>query len=102
MGDVLGAAGLALRYDALVKRAADDVFAAAMETMAEAEHDGWMAQRTRDGWTWGKTRDDAAKRHPSMIPYACLPENEKEKDRGNVRQYAKLAARAGYRIVSAR
>jgi hypothetical protein len=53
------------------------------------------------GWTFGSKRDDAAKRHPSMIPYADLPETEKEKDRGNIRHYPAFAARAGLCITSA-
>jgi hypothetical protein len=70
-----------------------------MEPLAEAEHDGWMAHRVAHGWRWGETRDDAAKRHPSMLPYARLPEREKNKDRNNIRHYPEFAARAGYRIV---
>jgi len=70
-----------------------------LEPMAEAEHDGWMRHRARNGWSWAATRDDAAKHHPSMLPYAHLPEQEKHKDRSNVRHYPEFAARAGYRIV---
>ena len=72
-----------------------------METLAEAEHNGWMAHRAATGWTYGATRDDAAKRHPSMIPYGDLPETEKEKDRGNIRHYPAFAARAGLCITLA-
>jgi RyR domain len=71
-----------------------------MERLAEAEHNGWMAQRRRNGWRYGETRDDARKLHPTMLPYAQLPEREKGKDRNNVRHYADFAARAGYRISS--
>ena len=72
-----------------------------METLAEAEHNGWMAHRAATGWTYGATRDDAAKRHPSMIPYGDLPETEKEKDRSNIRHYPAFAARAGLCITLA-
>ena len=72
-----------------------------IERLAEAEHDGWMAHQAAAGWRLGPARDDAAKRHPSMVPYARLPEAEKQKDRNNVRQYPDFAARAGYRIVRA-
>ena len=71
-----------------------------MKSLAEAEHNGWMAQRRRNGWRYGETRDDARKLHPTMLPYAQLPEREKGKDRKNVRHYADFAARAGYRISS--
>jgi hypothetical protein len=96
MGDVLAVAGLALSDDPS-QPAAD--LPVDLEPMAETEHDGWMAQRSQSGWTWGEPRDDAAKRHPSMRPYAELPEREKEKDRNNIRHYPEFAARAGYRIV---
>lgn len=51
------------------------------ERLAENAHDIWAAQRLRDGWTWGPKRDDHAKQHPCLIPYADLPESEKEYDR---------------------
>jgi hypothetical protein len=70
-----------------------------MERLAEAEHDGWMAQRRSAGWRYGETRDDARKLHPAMLPYAKLPEREKGKDRNTIRHYPDFAARAGYRIV---
>ena len=63
-----------------------------MEILAEAEH---------NGWTYGAVRDDAAKRHPSMIPYADPPETEKAKDRGDIRHFPAFAARAGLCITSA-
>jgi hypothetical protein len=30
-----------------------------------------------------------------MVPYAALPDKEKEKDRNNIRHYPAFAARAG-------
>jgi len=96
MGDVLAVAGLTLGDDPVRPSAA---LPADLEPMAEAEHDGWMAQRAQQGWTWSETRDDAAKHHPSMLPYAQLPEREKDKDRNNIRHYPEFAARAGLRIV---
>lgn len=99
MGDVLAVAGLALSDDPSKPTVAGDMLTAAMEPMAEAEHNGWMAHRAGNGWTWGETRDDDAKRHPSMLPYTRLPEREKAKDRNNILHYAEFAARSGYRIV---
>lgn len=96
MGDVLALAGLSLSDDPNRPTAHLPV---ELETMAEAEHNGWMAQRAQSGWSWAATRDDAAKHHPSMVPYAQLSEDEKEKDRSNIRHYPDFAARAGYRIV---
>jgi hypothetical protein len=99
MGDVLAVARLALSDDPAALTVSDDALRAALEPMAEIEHNGWMAQRAQNGWTWGEVRDDGARRHPSMRPYRELPESEKDKDRNNVRHYPDFAARAGYRIV---
>jgi len=99
MGDVLAVAQLALSKDPAGPAVTNDTIAAALEPMAEAEHNGWMAHRAQAGWTWGETRDDAARRHPSMLPYARLSDTEKNKDRNNVRHFPDFAARAGFRIV---
>jgi len=37
--------------------------------------------------------------HPAMRPYTQLAEQEKGKDRNNIRHYPDFAARAGYRIL---
>jgi hypothetical protein len=96
MNHVLAVAGLSLSDDLT---APETSLPADLEPMAEAEHNGWMAQRAQTGWSWAATRDDAAKRHPSMVPYAQLPEREKEKDRNAIRHFPEFAARAGLRIV---
>jgi len=90
----INATGPGLPTDALLER-----MNRAMEAMAQAEHEGWMAQRLSQGWTWGAERDDARKLHPSMIPYTDLPEEEKEKDRSNIRLYPALIAASGYHII---
>jgi hypothetical protein len=103
--EVLKLVGLGLRLDhdhARVLIAADELRAELeknMESLAEAEHDGWMEQRRRSGWRWGETRDDSRKLHPAMLPYAKLPEREKGKDRNAIRHYPDFAGRAGFRIV---
>lgn len=70
-----------------------------IERLAEAEHDGWMEHLRHNGWRYAEARDNTKKLHPSMLPYAELTEQDKEKDRNNVRHYPEFAARAGYRIV---
>jgi RyR domain len=102
MGSVLASAGLALSNDPAEPEVPAATLITSLEAMAETEHNGWMDQRARSGWTFGPARDDAAKRHPSMLPYAQLTEHEKEKDRSNIRHYPDFAARAGYRVVRAR
>ena len=101
METVLASAGLSLSTDAAKPALGKDALEPDMERLAQAEHDGWMAHRAASGWTHGAVRDNAAKHHPSMIPYAQLPDDEKEKDRNNVRQYPGFASQAGYRIVRA-
>jgi hypothetical protein len=99
MGDVLGVAGLRLSNDPAAQPMPEGALESGIDTMAEAEHNGWMSQRLRNGWSWALARDDAAKQHPSIRPYHELSEKEKEKDRDSVRHYPEFAARAGYRIT---
>ena len=68
------------------------------ERLAENAHDLWAAQRIKDGWTWGPTRDDSAKKHPCLVPYAELPESEKEYDRQAAMGTVKAIITLGYRI----
>ncbi|HEY3798536.1 MAG TPA: RyR domain-containing protein [Caulobacteraceae bacterium] len=62
--------------------------AAELETLAELEHERWLAQRRMDGWRWTDRpkRDDARRLHPSLIAYADLADDVKEYDRVYVRQ----------------
>jgi hypothetical protein len=70
-----------------------------IELLAEAEHEGWIEERRIAGWSYGPKRDDKALIHPLLVPYASLPDVEKEKDRQTVRQYPAYAKIAGLRIV---
>ena len=72
-----------------------------MELLAECEHDGWREQREREDWSCGPIRDDAARRHPCLVKYDALSEEEKEKDRNAVRAYPDIVELAGGRIVAA-
>lgn len=69
-----------------------------LERLAENTHDVWAAQRIKDGWTYGPVRDDAAKRHPCLIPYGDLPEAEREYDRKTAIETLKLVMALGYEI----
>lgn len=51
------------------------------ELMAENVHEVWAQTRMEQGWTYGPVRDDAQKKHPCLVPYAELPEEEKVYDR---------------------
>ena len=47
---------------------------------------------------WGPRRDDKAKNHPCLVPYALLPEEEKEYDRQTALETLKTILALGYRI----
>lgn len=68
------------------------------ERLAENAHDVWATQRMADGWRLGAVRDDRAKTHPCLIPYADLPDSEKQYDRATAMQTIKAILAMGYRI----
>ncbi len=70
------------------------------ERLAENAHDLWAAQRLAEGWSYGRQRDDAKKLHPCLVPYAELPESEKEYDRLAALGTLKAILALGYRIQS--
>jgi voltage-gated potassium channel Kch len=69
-----------------------------LESLAEEEHLRWMRERTASGWIFGEARDDERKLHPSLIPWADLPEAEKEKDRNAIRVLPGILARVDLAI----
>ncbi|MEZ5940615.1 MAG: RyR domain-containing protein [Planctomycetaceae bacterium] len=69
-----------------------------LERLAENTHDVWAAQRISDGWTYGSKRDDANKKHPCLVPYADLPEAEKEYDRKTAGETLKAVLAMGYTV----
>ena len=74
---------------------------ALVEALAENVHDTWARGRMDQGWTYGPARDDAAKKHPCLVPYAELPESERDYDRNTAKATIKMILRSGYRIVKA-
>lgn len=75
-----------------------DALLGLLERLAENTHDVWAGQRIKDGWTYGPTRDDANKKHPCLIPYADLPESEKEYDRKTAAETLKAVMALGYQV----
>jgi RyR domain len=71
------------------------------ERLAENAHDHWAKRRIAEGWRWGATRDDAAKRHPCLVPYAELPDSEKQYDRDTAMETLRAIVTLGYRIERA-
>lgn len=68
------------------------------EEIAKNTHEVWAAGRIADGWTYGPVRDDAAKKHPCLIPYEELSEEEKAYDRATSFETLKLVVKLGYTI----
>ena len=71
------------------------------ELLAENAHDIWAKQRMSEGWKYGPKRDDAAKRHPDLVPYSQLPDSEKAYDRNAAMETLKAIIALGYRIEMA-
>lgn len=68
------------------------------EAIAENAHDMWALERQSEGWTYGLERDDSKLETPDMIPYAQLPESEKQYDRLMAEDTLKLLIALGYKI----
>lgn len=68
------------------------------EEIAKNTHEVWSAGRIADGWSYGPVRDDAARKHPCLIPYEELSEEEKAYDRATSLQTLKLVVKLGYTI----
>ena len=69
-----------------------------VELMSKNVHEVWAATRIAQGWTWGEERDDNNKKHPCLIPYEELPEEEKEFDRNTSIGTLKLIMKLGFSI----
>lgn len=68
------------------------------EKMAENVHEIWSAGRMADGWTYGEKRDDAQKKHPGLVPYSNLTDDEKDYDRRTSQETLKLILKLGFNI----
>jgi hypothetical protein len=73
---------------------------AEVEELAVQEHDRWVADLRRDGWrpTTGP-KDPVRRRHPLLVPWDALGEEDRDRDREPVRAIPALLARAGFRVV---
>lgn len=69
-----------------------------VESLAENVHEVWAKSRMDQGWSYGPERNDALKQHPGLVPYADLPEAEKDYDRNTALGTLKLIVGLGYRI----
>jgi len=69
------------------------------EAIAENAHDVWAAARMKEGCTYGTVRDDNKKQNPDMVPYADLPDSEKQYDRDRALNTIKLVRKLGYDLI---
>ncbi|MHB1314523.1 MAG: RyR domain-containing protein [Christensenellales bacterium] len=70
-----------------------------IEQYAMMEHDDWAAGKLRFGWRYAPVRNDAGQLHDCLLPWAELPENQREKDRNTARNVIKLAELAGMKVI---
>ena len=68
------------------------------ERIAENVHEVWAKARIDEGWPYGEKRDDIHKKHPCLVPYDELPEEEKEYDRNTAMNTIKMVKKLGFRI----
>lgn len=69
-----------------------------VEKMAKNVHEIWSQTRISQGWTYGPERNDAEKKHPCLMPYEELPEEEKVYDRNTSQETLKFILKAGFAI----
>lgn len=69
------------------------------EEIAKNVHEVWSAERMKDGWTYGEMRNDLEKKHPCLVPYEELSEEEKAYDRNTSIETIKLILKLGFKIT---
>lgn len=69
-----------------------------VESMAKNVHEVWARTRIEQGWTYGPERIDAEKKHPCLVPYDQLPEEEKVFDRNTSLETLKFIISEGFEI----
>jgi len=72
-----------------------------VESLAELEHEAWVAERKSTGWVLGKSADTNQKLTPYLIPYGRLPEDIKQLDRDPVENIPRLLQKIGMAVVKA-
>jgi hypothetical protein len=70
-----------------------------LDRLAVLEHDRWHRDLTDEGWRrTAEAKDPDHLRHPSLIPWTEISEEERQKDRDAVLAIPAILARAGYTI----
>lgn len=103
VGEKLELAGCAIAPAPLVDPA-NPGFAfteAEVEELARSEHDRWCRDLEADGWKFGRVKDPVGKRHPKLLAWEELTEEDRDKDREPVALLPNMLARAGFQIERA-
>jgi len=69
-----------------------------VELMAQMEHERYIDERLRTGWRYGPIKDLPNKTNPTLVSWNELSEEEKDKDRNNVRGLPSFLANAGFHV----
>ena len=69
------------------------------EEMSKNVHEVWAQTRIAQGWTYGEERNDAEKKHPCLVAYEELSEEEKAYDRNTSIGTIKLILKLGFKIT---
>jgi hypothetical protein len=73
-----------------------------VEKLAKACHQVFYDNLKAKNYRYGPVTDLGKKEHSSFLPYADLPENEKEQNRANVRDIPDKLASIGFAIIPSR
>ena len=68
------------------------------EDIAKNVHEVWKAGCSSPFQSYGLDRNDAEKKHPCLVPYEELSEEEKEYDRNTSVETIKLILKLGFKI----
>ena len=100
IGEKLRAAGCVLRPAVPGDPAAPsfDFTDEEIEVLARIEHDRWASDLERDGWRWGPIKDPVSRRHPLLVSWSELSEDDRDKDRVAVRHLPAMLRQAGFVI----
>jgi len=69
-----------------------------VELLAQMEHESWAEEKISEGWKYRPTKDATKKTSPYLVPWNDLPEEEKDKDRNQVRELPQFLAKARFEI----
>ena len=95
-----------LRCSGCTVRTADDPVPAVsfplnennLDILAQMEHRRWMAEKQLAGYSYGSARDEDRLLHPDLVDWENLGEDDRDKDRNNIRQIPGLLALLGQKV----